>query len=57
MVLTAALTALGLATVVLVSGGVEDLSGEMQAELSDMDPAGGIPSAEVQKGPFPGEES
>ena len=38
VVLTAALVGLGLAVMAVVSGGVEDLSGEIQGALVDADP-------------------
>jgi hypothetical protein len=38
VVLTAALVGLGLAVMAVVSGGVEDLSGELQAHLVETDP-------------------
>ena len=39
VVLTAALVGLGLAVMAVVSGGVEDLSGEIQASLVTANPA------------------
>ncbi|MEQ8368584.1 MAG: hypothetical protein RIB61_17945 [Roseicyclus sp.] len=39
VVLTAALVGLGLAVMAVVSGGIEDLSGEIQASLVTADPA------------------
>ena len=39
VVLTAALVGLGLAVMAVVSGGVENLSGDIAQELADTDPA------------------
>jgi len=39
VVLTAALVGLGLAVMAVVSGGVEDLSGNISTALTDIDPA------------------
>ncbi|NKX44193.1 hypothetical protein [Roseicyclus persicicus] len=41
VVLTAALVGLGLAVMAVVSGGVQDLSGEVQAALGATDPGDG----------------
>jgi Flp pilus assembly pilin Flp len=41
VVLTAALVGLGLAVMAVVSGGVQDLSGEIQASLATADPGNG----------------
>ncbi|MCT4683258.1 MAG: hypothetical protein N4A39_05960 [Roseicyclus sp.] len=39
VVLTAALVGLGLAVMAVVSGGIQDLSGEIQASLLEADPS------------------
>ncbi|MBF9031451.1 hypothetical protein HKCCE3408_13695 [Rhodobacterales bacterium HKCCE3408] len=39
VLLTAGLVALGLAVMAVISGGVEDLSGEMQVELAAQNPS------------------
>ncbi|NKX44194.1 hypothetical protein [Roseicyclus persicicus] len=46
VVLTAALVGLGLAVMAVVSGGVQDLSGEVQAALGAQNPGGtdGVPA-------------